>query len=122
MQRKYSGSVKVFYPKYDRNDLLEILKRKVEALKRVLPISLVVLFGSYAANAYTAASDIDLLVVYKTHAKNAYAIVRKTVGLPLLEAHVYSEEEYHRMKETLDKMTANGITIYSEADAPSGSS
>jgi predicted nucleotidyltransferase len=118
MQRKYSGSVKIFYPKYSRDDLLDILKRKVEALKRALQVSLVVLFGSYATDSHTAASDIDLLVVYKGHAKDAYAIVRKAFGLPLLEPHVYSEEEYTTMKETLRKMTANSVTIYSDGSIP----
>lgn len=120
MQRKYSGSAKIFYPKYSRDDLLELLKRKVEALKRVLQVSLVALFGSYATNSYTAASDIDLLVVYKGHAKDAYTTVRKAFGLPLLEPHVYSEEEYTTMKETLHKMTANSITIYSDGSLPQG--
>jgi hypothetical protein len=90
----------------------------VESLKRVLQVSLIVLFGSYATNSHTAASDIDLLVVYKGYAKDAYAIVRKAFGLPLLEPHVYSEEEYTTMKQTLRKMTTNGITIYSDGSFP----
>jgi len=41
-------------------------------LKKELPVSLIVLFGSYAKDNYTAKSDIDLLVVYRGKVKDAY--------------------------------------------------
>ena len=72
MQRKYSSSVRIFYPRFDRETIIKILQKKVQALKKELPVSLIVLFGSYAKDNYTAKSDIDLLVVYRGKVKDAY--------------------------------------------------
>jgi len=114
MQRKYSSSVQVFYPRYNRDTLIEILKEKIKALKKELPISLVVLFGSYAKDNYTVKSDIDLLVVYRGEAKDAYALVKKSIDTYGVEPHVYSEEEYVATKNTIEKMTRGGIVIFKE--------
>ena len=72
MQRKYSSSVRIFYPRFDRETIIKILQKKIQALKKELPVSLIVLFGSYAKDNYTAKSDIDLLVVYRGKVKDAY--------------------------------------------------
>jgi len=84
------------------------------ALHEVLPLVHVVLFGSYARGRQTVASDIDLLVVYAGAVRgNAYALVRCTLGLRRLEPHVYAEEEYAPVRETLERMVQDGITVYS---------
>lgn len=57
-----SSSVRVFYPKYSRADVIRILREGVRELAGVLPITRVVLFGSYARGTYTVASDVDLFV------------------------------------------------------------
>ena len=55
---------------------------------------------------YTVASDADLLVIYRgKERKDAYAIIKRTLGLPRLEPHVYSDSEYK-------KMTENGIVLF----------
>jgi predicted nucleotidyltransferase len=65
MRKRSSSSVRIFYPKFDKETLIQNLQKKIEELVGKLPLSLVVLFGSYAQGNYTVASDVDLLVVYK---------------------------------------------------------
>ncbi|MDP2753779.1 MAG: nucleotidyltransferase domain-containing protein [Nitrospirota bacterium] len=114
MQRKYSSSVQVFYPRFDRETIIKILKEKVKVLKKELPVSMVVLFGSYAKNNYTIKSDVDLLVVYKGELKGAYEKVKKAVDIYGIEPHVYSKEEYAAMKDTIERMVEDGVVIFEE--------
>ena len=114
MPQRSSGSVKVFYPPWTREALLVRLREGVAALREVLPLVRVVLFGSYARGRQTVASDIDLLVVYAGAVRgDAYALVRRTLDLRRLEPHVYAEEEYAQVRETLERMVQDGITVYS---------
>lgn len=113
MRKASSSSVKIFYPVLSREELVARLREKMPALREVLPITRVVLFGSYASNRYTAASDIDLLVVYAGELQpNAYACVRRTLGIRRLEPHVYAESEYLQVKEVIQRMAQNGIALY----------
>ena len=113
MQRKSSDSVRVFYPKFDKRGLIETIEKKLEDLQKKLPLMLVVLFGSYARRNYTVASDVDLLVVYRgKERKDAYATIKRTVGVPGLEPHVYLDSEYGKLKKTVNKMTKNGIVLF----------
>jgi len=92
--------------------LVEALRARLPALARALPLTRVVLFGSYARGRHTAASDVDLLVVYADPPRaDAYAVVRKALGLPRLEPHVYSEAEYRAVQATVDRMTRGGVTL-----------
>ena len=85
----------------------------LELLKKELPIILVALFGSYAKGNYTVASDVDLLVVYKgEEIKNAFAAVKKTVAIPRLEPHVYSESEYEELKDSISRMIEDGVVLF----------
>ena len=110
-----SSSVRVFYPKFSKDDLIQRIKEKIEALDNKLPLILVSLFGSYAKGNYTVASDIDLMVIYEGKPrKEAYSIVKKTLSLPLLEPHVYSEDEYKELGGTITNMIKDGIIIYQD--------
>lgn len=114
MRPRSSGSVKVFYPPWSREVLLVRLREGVTALREVLPLVRVVLFGSYVRSRQTVASDIDLLVVYAgAVCHDAYALVRRALDLRLLEPHVYAEEEYAQVSTTLERMGQDGITVYS---------
>ena len=118
MRPRSSGSVKVFYPPWNREALLVRLREGMIALREMLPLVRVVLFGSYARGRQTVASDIDLLVVYAGAVRgDAYALVRRTLDLRRLEPHVYAEEEYAQVSETLERMIQDGITVYSAAVA-----
>ncbi|MCD6236824.1 MAG: nucleotidyltransferase domain-containing protein [Thermoplasmata archaeon] len=116
MRKKSSGSVKIFYPKYDRDHVIRVLNERVKELKKLLPITKVVLFGSYAKNNYTVRSDIDILVVYKDPKRDdAFKVIKKTIGLSGLEPHVYTEEEYREMKDVLNKMLGErSVVIFDE--------
>jgi len=46
--------------------------------------------------------------------KDAYAICKKTLGIPRLEPHVYSEKEYEEMKQTIGRMIKGGVVLLSE--------
>src|SRR5215470_14693648 len=114
MRPRSSGSVKVFYPPWNREALLARLREGVPALQEVLPLARVVLFGSYARGRQTVASDIDVLVVYAGAVRgDAYGLVRRTLDLRCLEPHVYAEEKYAPVSEMLEHMVQNGITVYS---------
>lgn len=114
MQKKSSGSVQVFYPRFDKETVIEHIDKKMPELKKALPVCLVALFGSYARGNYSVSSDIDLLVVYRGEKKeDAYNKVKKILDIPGLEPHVYTEKEYLSMKETIDKMIKGGHFIYS---------
>lgn len=111
-----SGSVRVFYPRYRKEELIELLQRRMLKLSEVFPIRRVVLFGSWAQGKATAFSDIDLLVVYADPPRSdAYGIVRRVVGLPGIEPHVYAEQEAKMVGNVLDRMTKDSVLLYPNA-------
>jgi predicted nucleotidyltransferase len=112
MLKKSSSSVRVFYPKLSREELIRAIRKNLGELKKRLPLLLVVLFGSYARGNYTVASDVDLLVVYEGEQKEeAYAIVKRTLDIPHLEPHVYSQREYEVAKDDINNMIKDGVVI-----------
>lgn len=114
-RRKSLSSVRVFFPRFDQAELVQHLTERLEALKSVLPLLRVVLFGSWARGNFTVASDIDLLVVYQgPPRKDAFAVVKRTLNIPALEPHVYSEEEYRPLERQITRMTEGGIVLFSE--------
>ena len=115
MLKGSSSSVRVYYPHFDRQQLIQKLKEEVKILEEELPLLLVILFGSCAKGNYTVASDVDLLIVYEgQERKNILATVKKTISIPRLEPHVYSESEYEELRRTLHKMIEDGIVLFSK--------
>ncbi|MGB9724427.1 MAG: nucleotidyltransferase domain-containing protein [Chloroflexia bacterium] len=105
--------MKIFSPPFDREMLVEHLRRRVGELRALLPVTRVVLFGSYVRGQHTIASDVDLLVIYAGPKRDdAYALVRRTLHLPRLEPHLYTEEEYRLLRKTVDRMIADGLPIF----------
>ena len=118
MPRTSSSTVKVFYPKYNREDIIEMLQEALPRLQEKLSLKSVALFGSYATGNFTVASDIDLLVVYNgIERDDAYALCKKTFGIPHLEPHVYSEREYEEMKPTINRMIKGGVVLFRQRKA-----
>ena len=114
MPRESFGSAKIFWPEVSREEVLRLLSENLPELQKKLPLVKVILFGSYAKGNYTARSDVDVLVVYRGSPRpDAYEIVWKTLRIPRLEPHVYAEEEYRALQETLVRMTKDGIVLYS---------
>ena len=113
MRSESRGSVRIFYPRYRREEVIRLLRERLARLAEVLPLRRAVLFGSYARGDYTVASDVDLLLVYRGPARpDAYALAWKTLDLPRLELHLYTEEEYERLRPTLERMTREGVPLY----------
>ncbi|MCL6642778.1 MAG: exopolysaccharide biosynthesis polyprenyl glycosylphosphotransferase [Candidatus Bipolaricaulota bacterium] len=112
MQSRSSSSVKIFYPKLSRAEVISRLKAGLKELQQKLPIVRAVLFGSYAQGRYTVSSDIDLLIVYAGPARpDAYTLVKRSLELPRVEPHLYTQAEYEQLSETLRKMTEGGIVL-----------
>lgn len=112
MPKTSSSFVRVVYPRLSREELLTELRRQLPALKEALPLTHVILFGSWAIGRATASSDVDLLVIYAGPARDdAYRIVWRCLRVRRLEPHVYSEGEAARLQSTLDRMTRNGIRL-----------
>lgn len=112
MRSASSASVKIFYPRYRRDELIALLSKRLPALEGVLPIKRAVLFGSWAAGKHTAFSDIDLLVIYGGPSRaDAYRLVRRALGLRGLEPHVYSEAEAEGVGATLAHMAERGVVL-----------
>jgi len=113
MRRKLLTSVRVFFPKFSRAELVRRLEERVAVLQEALPLLRVVLFGSWAKGNFTVASDIDLLVVYRGEPRDdAFAVVKKIVSVPGLEPHVYCEDEYRRLEDRIVRMTEGGIVLF----------
>lgn len=116
MRSESFGSVRVFWPLYDRQELIALLREKVRLLATILPLKRVVLFGSWAKGRATAFSDIDLLVVYAGPARgDAYEVVRQCIALRGLEPHVHAEGGAAKMSGTLDRMAKDGIDLFPNA-------
>jgi hypothetical protein len=112
MPRGSSGSVRVFYPRYSRDGLVALLNARLPFLSAQIPLKRVTLFGSWARGRATTFSDIDLLVIYGDPPREeAYQLVRRCLGVRGLEPHVYSEQQAGLLKETLERMTKDGIVL-----------
>lgn len=116
MRAASSSSVRVFYPRYSRDEVLNGLAEGVAALKEELPLARVVLFGSYASGRHAVGSDIDVLVVYSGERReDAFKVVKQTLALAGVEPHVYTEEEARAVEPTLRRMAEQGVVLYPPA-------
>jgi hypothetical protein len=110
------SQVRVTYPTLSRKQVIEKLRQARIHLEKKLPISKMVLYGSYAIDRYTAGSDIDLLVVYKgKRREDVYKLVMAEVDLPRLEPRVYTEEEFNasmaRSRKFAETLKQEGVVI-----------
>ena len=96
---------------------MERLRGAVGILKEKLPISMIILYGSYATGRYTTGSDIDLIVVYDGEMReDAYRIVVETLNLPRLEPKIYTRKQFEELisqgGKFAETLRMEGITIY----------
>ena len=108
--------MKVFYPKFKKEELVGRLKRNFIEISRRIEIMDAWLFGSYAKGTNTAFSDIDIFVVVgDNHGMNAYSICWDLIGIPEIELHIYTKEEADVMKRNgnpfLKEVKNDGITL-----------
>ena len=119
MRTKSSGSVRIFYPAFDKAELLRTLRERLGHLESKLPLVRVVLFGSYARGTHTVGSDVDVLVVYRGEPRpDAYALTKRALAIPRLEPHLYTEAEYEGARTPVAKMVRGGVTIFPEPPPP----
>lgn len=112
MRSSSSGSVKVFWPRHRRDELIDLLHRSMPALAAVLPVTRAVLFGSWARGRATAFSDVDVLIVYADPPRpDAFAQVRQAIDLPGLEPHVYAASEADAVAPTIERMTRDAVIL-----------
>jgi predicted nucleotidyltransferase len=105
-----SEGVRIYYPKYQKERLIELLREGSRRLSRVLPLREDVVFGSYEEGRQTVASDVDVLIVYDDPKReDDYAVCAEAFGLENLEAHVYTVSECERLR-------AGGSTFVTEAE------
>jgi hypothetical protein len=104
--------VRIFYPAFDKTELLRALRERLGRLESELPLVRVILFGSYARGTYTVGSDVDLLIVYRGEPRaDAYALAKRALAIPRLEPHLYTEAEYRGARTTVDRMVRDGVTL-----------
>jgi len=105
MPRKSSNSAKVYYPELSREKLVEILRAGLEKLN-LEEVKLAILFGSYATNRYTVASDVD----------QVYNKLVKNLEIRRLEPHIIRESEYKKLKaqgsKWIQAIEREGIPLY----------
>ncbi len=116
MPNESFDSVKVYYPRYSVEEIRDIIGRKRKELES-LGVVRVVLFGSYAKNLQTAASDVDMLVLVRNveHKEQNYAKIADCIGIDILELHLYTTEEFDKMLKSRSwlakEVEKNGITL-----------
>lgn len=54
----------------DKKEVIEKVKRYTEAVKKIFPVRMVILFGSYAKNSAREHSDIDVAVIVDHNEKD----------------------------------------------------
>lgn len=116
MRKKSSNSVRIYYPKFSLEEVIEELKKSTSIIHEGFELDKVVLFGSYARNEYTIASDIDILVIYdesKSDEDRVYKTLMKNIKLPRVELHILSKKEYEKKKGSkwIKKIKEEGIDI-----------
>lgn len=112
MPKTSSGSVRIFYPAFDRGELLRTLQERLGRLESELPLVRVILFGSWARGTHTVGSDVDLLVVYRGAPRaDAYALAKRALDIPRLEPHLYTAAEYEAARPTVERMVRDGFTL-----------
>lgn len=110
------SQVRVTYPALTKSQVIERLRQARIRIQDSLPITKMILYGSYAQDRYTAGSDIDLIIVYKGSPRDdVFKLVMEEISLPRLEPKAYTEEQFKmlisnspKFAEALDR---EGITI-----------
>jgi len=121
MRRRSSDIVKIFYPRYSRDEVVRILREKAEVLSKIKNTKKVVLFGSYAEGRYTAASDIDVLIIYEDEDwRDVYDTAWDIFNTPEIEIHLMSLDRYSILKREGDPfikyIEEKGIVVWSSQE------
>lgn len=115
-QKKYSNSVKVYFPKFNTEKVIKELSRCTAELREKLGLEKVILFGSYAKENYTVASDIDLLIIFddkKSSEDEVYKGLMKNIKLPRIELHLIPKKNLKAYEKSkwMNTIEKEGIKI-----------
>jgi len=121
MQRRSSDTVKIFYPRYSKDEVVRILRERAGVLSKIKNIKKVVLFGSYAEGRYTAASDIDVLIIYEDEDwRDVYDTAWDIFNISEIEIHLMSLNRYTILKKERDPfikyIEEKGIVVWSSLE------
>lgn len=115
MQKRSSSSVKIHYPRFTQQELVDRLAKSIRNLGGSIPLRQAFLFGSYAKGNYTVSSDIDVLIVVERVEPDTYRKIYRIISLPRLELLLYSSSDYLEMRMrhpgTMDKLLEGAIRI-----------
>ncbi|MBS7655952.1 nucleotidyltransferase domain-containing protein [Candidatus Bathyarchaeota archaeon] len=95
MQRKFSTSVKVFFPTFSKEEVIKKVRKTLKLYFDKLGLEKVVLFGSYAKGNYTIASDVDLLIIFderKSSENEVYKTLMKSIKFLELNFTLYPKK------------------------------
>lgn len=120
MPEKSWNSVRVIYPELSRDQVIQRLEEAAQSTAEELGLELLILFGSYAENRHTAASDVDVLVVCDDQAvPKAHEVLHRAAKIASMELHVYGSSAYRRLKASGSSfpftVESRGIVVWSES-------
>lgn len=121
MQARSFGSVKAFFPPFEREELLRRLRAGAERLARRLPVKEISLIGSWAQGRATAFSDLDMLVIYEGPVRDDVPkLARQCLGLRGLEVHAYAQDQLEAIGPVIGRMKRTAIRLWPRppAEAP----
>jgi predicted nucleotidyltransferase len=112
MRNTLSPSARVFYPRYSRGAVIDLLRARLPELRRQLPLIRAALFGSYASGRQTAASDIDVLLVYAgADRPDAFALAKRALDIRGLEPHVMCEQDFQAVQPVWAAMLQDSVPL-----------
>lgn len=113
MQPRSFGSVKAFFPPFEREELLRRLRAGAARLARRIPIREISLIGSWAQGRATAFSDLDMLVIYEGPVRDDVPkLVRQCFRLRGLEVHAYAQDQTETMGPVIGRMKRTAILLW----------
>lgn len=105
--------MKIFYPRWTREELLQRLRTGLRTLAQEVPLEEAYLFGSWARGQALPGSDVDLLLIYRGPLREDLHLRARRAfpGLPL-ELHAYTQEEKEILEPLLGRMLEGAILLW----------
>ncbi|MEM1580962.1 MAG: nucleotidyltransferase domain-containing protein [Candidatus Bathyarchaeia archaeon] len=108
--------MKVFFPKVNREDVVKEVSRCITEFREKLGLESIILFGSYAKDKYTVASDIDLLIIFddqKSGEDQVYKSLMRNIKLPRVELHMIPKRNLEAFRDSkwMKTIEREGIKI-----------
>ncbi|MBC7218102.1 MAG: hypothetical protein H5U36_08205 [Candidatus Caldatribacterium sp.] len=83
--------MRISYPRWKPEDVIRTIQERLPALL-----------------------DVDLLLVYSGEKRpDDYVLVKRVLGIPRLEPHIYTEAEYQEVESAIRRWIQEGIVLWS---------